>query len=201
MILTAFTAFHVILSLIGIVAGFAVAYGMLSSRRMDGWTGLFLWTTVATSVTGFLFPVHKFMPSHGVGILSLILLTIAIVARNRFHLEGGWRRTYVITALLSLYFNVFVLIVQMFEKVPALKELAPTYCGALETTPGAVVLAACVTAPARWKLKALMSCATPFSRRVKSSFFRSRTGCPFSSVATTSTTTTRVVTRMTLCDW
>jgi hypothetical protein len=73
-----------------------------------------------------MFPVQKFMPSHGVGILSLIVLGIAILARNRHRLEGGWRRTYVITALIALYFNVFVLIVQLFEKVPALKELAPT---------------------------------------------------------------------------
>jgi hypothetical protein len=124
--LGAFTAFHVILSLIGIVAGFVVAHGMLTARRLDGWTALFLWTTVATSATGFMFPVHKFMPSHGVGILSLIVLAIAILARNRYRLEGGWRRTYVITSLVALYFNVFVLIVQLFEKVPALKELAPT---------------------------------------------------------------------------
>jgi hypothetical protein len=125
-VLSAFTAFHVILSLIGIVAGFVVAYGMLTARRLDGWTALFLWTTVATSATGFMFPVHKFMPSHGVGILSLIVLGIAILARNRYRLVGGWRRTYVIASLVALYFNVFVLIVQLFEKVPALKELAPT---------------------------------------------------------------------------
>jgi hypothetical protein len=126
MLLRAFTAFHVTLSLIGIVTGFVVVYGMLTARRLDGWTSLFLWTTVATSVTGFMFPVQKFLPSHGVGILSLIVLALAIMARNRYRMSGGWRRTYVITSLIALYFNVFVLIVQLFEKVPALKELAPT---------------------------------------------------------------------------
>ncbi len=120
MLLSVFTAFHVILSLIGIIAGFVVVYGMLTARRFGGWTSLFFWSTVATSVTGFMFPVHKFLPSHAVGILSLIVLTIAIRARNRY------RRTYVITSLIALYFNFFVLIFQLFEKVPALKELAPT---------------------------------------------------------------------------
>jgi hypothetical protein len=101
-------------------------YGLLVSRWLKGWTALFLTTTVATSVTGFLFPVHQFLPSHGVGIVSLIVLTIAILARYRFRLEGGWRRTYVITAVIALYLNVFVLIVQLFLKVPSLKAIAPT---------------------------------------------------------------------------
>ena len=126
MLLSAFTLFHVAISLIGIASGFVVVYGLLVSKGFDGWTKLFLWTTVATSVTGFMFPVHKFLPSHGLAILSLIVLTIAFVARYRHHLTGGWRRTYVITAVLALYFNVFVLIVQLFEKVPALEALAPT---------------------------------------------------------------------------
>jgi hypothetical protein len=126
MILSAFTAFHVVLSLIGIVSGFVVVYGLLVSKRLDGWTKLFLWTTAATSVTGFLFPVHKLMPGHVLGILSLIVLGIAFLARYRHGMTGGWRRTYVISAVLALYFNVFVLIVQLFEKVPALQALAPT---------------------------------------------------------------------------
>lgn len=126
MLLSAFTAFHVALSLIGIVAGFVVAYGMLTAKWMDGWTSVFLWSTAATSVTGFLFPIHKFTPGLGVGILSLMVLTLAIMARNRYRLEGRWRKTYVISALIALYFNFFVLIVQSFEKVPALRELAPT---------------------------------------------------------------------------
>jgi len=126
MILVAFTLFHVALSLIGIGAGFVVVYGLMASKRLDGWTGLFLITTVATSATGFLFPVHGFLPSHAIGILSLIALAIAILARYRFGLIGGWRRTYVVTAVIALYFNFFVLIVQLFRKVPALKAIAPT---------------------------------------------------------------------------
>jgi hypothetical protein len=118
--LTAFTIFHVALSLIGIAAGFVVLYGFLTSNRLVGWTKLFLWTTVATSVTGYFFPVHKLLPSHIVGLLSLIVLALAIRARNR------WRKTYVITAMIALYFNVFVLVVQLFLKVPALNALAPT---------------------------------------------------------------------------
>jgi hypothetical protein len=126
MILTIFTIFHVALSLAGIASGFIVVYGLLVSKRLDGWTRFFLWTTVLTSVTGFFFPVHKFLPSHAVGILSLILLGVAIFALYRRRLAGGWRRTYAITAVLALYLNFFVLIVQLFEKVPALKALAPT---------------------------------------------------------------------------
>jgi hypothetical protein len=118
--LAAFTVFHVLLSLIGIASGFVVVYGFLTSNRLDGWTRTFLWTTVATSVTGFLFPFHKITPGHILGVLSLIVLALAIRARNR------WRKTYVISAVIALYFNVFVLVVQLFEKVPALTVLAPT---------------------------------------------------------------------------
>lgn len=126
MFLTAYTLFHVVLSLIGIAAGFVVLYGMLWSKPMSGWTALFLTTTVATSATGFGFPVDHFMPSHAIGILSLILLGLAIYARYSRRLTGVWRPTYVITAVASQYFNVFVLIVQAFLKVPALHALAPT---------------------------------------------------------------------------
>jgi len=126
MILTAFTLFHVALSLVGIGAGFVVAYGLLASKPFDGWTALFLSTTVLTSATGYLFPFHGFKPSYVVGAISLLVLAIAILARYRFDLAGGWRRTYVITAMIALYLNVFVLIVQLFMKVPALKEIAPT---------------------------------------------------------------------------
>jgi hypothetical protein len=126
MILSAFTLFHVVLSLIGIGAGFVVVYGLLISRLFDGWTSLFLVTTIATSVTGFFFPVKHFLPSHAVGILSLVVLAVACLARYRFRLAGGWRRTYVISALIALYFNVFVLIVQLFLKVPPLNAIAPT---------------------------------------------------------------------------
>jgi hypothetical protein len=126
MILNAFTLFHVILSLVGIGSGIVVVYGLLTSNRFDRSTAIFLTTTAATSVTGFLFPVHQFMPSHAVGILSLIVLTLASLARYRYHLAGAWRRTYIITAVIALYFNVFVLIAQMFQKIPSLKALAPT---------------------------------------------------------------------------
>jgi hypothetical protein len=126
MILTAFTLFHVALSLVGIGSGFVVVYGLLTSKRLDGWTKVFLVTTVATSVTAFLFPIHKLTPGLVLGILSLIVLTLAILARYRFQFVGPWRRTYAVTAVIALYFNFFVLIVQLFEKVPSLKELAPT---------------------------------------------------------------------------
>jgi hypothetical protein len=126
MILSAFTFLHVVVSLVAIASGFVIVYGLLTSKRMDGWTALFLTTTVATSVTGFMFPVQHFMPSHVFGIISLIVLTFAILARYRYRLVGGWRRTYAITAVVALYLNVFVLIVQLFEKVSSLKELAPT---------------------------------------------------------------------------
>ncbi len=118
MLLTALTIFHVLLSLVGIASGLVVLYGFLTSKRYGGLTTFFLWTTVATSVTGFFFPIHKLTPGHVVGILSLIVLAIAIRARNR------WRKTYVIAAVIALYFNVFVLVVQLFEKVPALTAQA-----------------------------------------------------------------------------
>ena len=124
--LAAFTIFHVAISLIGILAGLVVVFGMLTARRLDGWTALFLWTTVATSVTGYLFPFHKLLPSHIVGLISLLVLALAIYAFYQRHLVGGWRRTYAITAIIALYLNVFVLVAQLFGKVPALKALAPT---------------------------------------------------------------------------
>lgn len=124
--MTPFTFFHVVLSLIGIFSGFVVAYGLLTAKRLDGWTALFLATTVLTSVTGFMFPFHKFLPSHGVGIISLIVLALAIFARYVRHLAGPWLRTYAITAMTGLYLNVFVLVAQLFQKVPALKAMAPS---------------------------------------------------------------------------
>jgi len=124
--LAIFTLVHVAISLVAIGSGLVVLYGLLKASRFDGWTVIFLSTTVATSVTGFLFPVHHFMPSHAVGIVSLIALSTAIFARYRRHLAGRWRPVYVISAMFSLYLNVFVLIAQLFMKVPALKSLAPT---------------------------------------------------------------------------
>ena len=124
--LAAYTLFHVALSLIAIGSGFVVVYGLLKGQRLDGWTSLFLITTVATSATGFGFPVHELLPSHVIGIISLIALAIAIVARYPRRLAGGWNRTYVICSSIALYLNVFVLIVQAFRRIPALKVLAPT---------------------------------------------------------------------------
>lgn len=126
MILTAFTIVHVLISLVAIGAGFVVVFGMLSSKHLDGWTRLFLTTTVATSVTGYFFPFHGFTPAIAVGGVSLVVLTFAILALYRYRLVGGWRRVYVISSVLALYLNFFVLIVQLFLKVPALNALAPT---------------------------------------------------------------------------
>jgi hypothetical protein len=123
--MTTLTFVHVAISLVGILSGLIVVFGMLGSKGLDGWTALFLVTTVATSVTGFFFPFHGVTPGDVVGVISLVVLAVAIVARYRRHLAGGWRRTYVISAVVALYLNVFVLIVQLFEKVPALEALAP----------------------------------------------------------------------------
>jgi len=120
-----FTLVHVALSLIGILSGLIVLCGLFASNRMNGWTLLFLVTTVATSATGFGFPFHGFTPAIGVGILSLIVLTLAIAARYVFQLAGSWRWIYVIGSVVALYFNVFVLVVQAFLKIPALHALAP----------------------------------------------------------------------------
>ena len=123
---SAFTFLHVLLSLAGIGSGLVVVFGLLTGKRLDGWTALYLATTVATSVTGFLFPFHRFLPSHKVGILSLVVLAVVVLARYAFHLAGAWRWIYVIGAVVALYLNLFVAVVQAFLKVPALKALAPT---------------------------------------------------------------------------
>ena len=122
----AFTTLHVVISLIAILSGFLVAIGFLNAKRSDGLTGLFLATTILTSVTGFLFPISQITPGIVVGIISLAVLTIAVVAQYARALAGAWRKTFVITAMLALYFNVFVLVVQSFQKIPPLKSLAPT---------------------------------------------------------------------------
>ena len=121
-----FTAIHVLISLIGIASGFVAILRMVRSKPLDWWTDLFLVMTVATSVTGFLFPFNGFTPAIGTGILSMIVLALAIVALRVKQLAGPWRRTYVICAVVAQYFNVFVLIVQSFRRVPALQALAPT---------------------------------------------------------------------------
>ncbi|MGC1180704.1 MAG: hypothetical protein WA884_17200 [Methyloceanibacter sp.] len=121
-----FTVLHVVISLIGIVTGLVVLYGMLGAQRMSGWTAVFLAATVLTSVTGFLFPRAGFTPAQGVGIVSLVVLAAALLALYAFRLAGAWRWIYVISATLALYLNVFVGIVQAFQKVPFLQRLAPT---------------------------------------------------------------------------
>jgi hypothetical protein len=124
--LSTFTTLHVIISLIGIVAGFVVVHGLLTGQPAGGVTALFLATTVLTSATGFLFPADKLLPSHIVGILSLVALAIALAALYGFHLAGAWRWIYVVTALVALWFNCFVAVAQSFQKVAFLHPLAPT---------------------------------------------------------------------------
>jgi hypothetical protein len=126
MSLSMFTFVHVLISLAGIGSGLLVVYGLLLGKRFDGATAIFLVTTVLTSLTGFLFPFEHLLPSHILGVISLVALAIAIVARYVRHMTGAWRPTYVVCAVLALYFNVFVLVVQTFEKVPAAHALAPT---------------------------------------------------------------------------
>lgn len=125
MSIPAFTTLHVVISLIGIATGLLVVAGMLNSSRLGRWTAVFLATTVLTSATGFLFPTSSFTPAQGVGYLSLVILAVALAARYVFHLVGTWRRIYVATAVTALYLNCFVLVVQMFQKFPALHALAP----------------------------------------------------------------------------
>lgn len=121
-----YTLIHVLISLVGIASGFVVLFGLISGKRLNGMTALFLTTTVLTSVTGFGFPNDHITPGIKLGILSLIALAIAILARYALHLAGPWRTTYVITAMIAQYFNVFVLVAQSFDKIPTLKALAPT---------------------------------------------------------------------------
>jgi hypothetical protein len=128
MSLETFVLIHVIISLIAIVAGIIVMFGMLGSNRMPGLTAIFLLLTILTSATGFLIPPlvsEKLLPSHIIGALSLVLLAIACIALYAMRLAGSWRWIYVLTALLALYFNVFVLVIQSFLKIPALTALAP----------------------------------------------------------------------------
>jgi hypothetical protein len=121
-----YTLIHVVISFAGIASGLVVLAGMLARRRLNGWTAVFLTTTVLTSATGFGFPFTRLLPSHIVGLISLLLLFVATVARYVRHLAGAWRWIYVASAVAALYFNVFVLVVQLFRRVPALTTLAPT---------------------------------------------------------------------------
>jgi hypothetical protein len=117
---TAFTWFHTVISLVMLIAGFAMMLGMFHSEGRRGWTALFLLTGVLTSATGFGFPFDKLLPSHIVGIISLVLLAIALLARYAFHLAEPWRWIFVITAMVAFYLDAFVLVVQIFRKVAGL---------------------------------------------------------------------------------
>ena len=123
--LSAFTILHVIISLIAIVAGLIVMFGMLGPNRQGGLTAIFLLFTILTSITGFMFPNNSVTPGILIGILSMILLAVACLALYGMHLAGAWRWIYVVTALVSLYLNVFVLVIQSFLKIPPLHEIAP----------------------------------------------------------------------------
>ena len=126
MILQIYTIIHTLISLVAILTGFVVLFGLLTGNRIDGWTKWFLISAVATTVTGFFFPFHGITPAIKLGIISSVVLVITIYARYAKHLAGAWRWIYVVGASVTLYFNVFVGILQSFEKIPALKAMAPT---------------------------------------------------------------------------
>jgi len=126
MSLSTFTMLHVIISLIGVVSGLVVLSGLLGSKVMPSWTALFLVTTILTNATGFLFPFDKLLPSHIIAIISLVLLAIACIALYGMKLSGAWRWIYMLTALIALYLNVFVLVIQSFLKIGPLHALAPS---------------------------------------------------------------------------
>src|SRR6201993_1804644 len=126
MILQIYTVLHTLLSFIAIFTGLIVLFGMIGGKRLDDWTKWFLGAAVATTITGFFFPFHGFTPAIGLGIISLPFLALTIFARYPKHLARSWRWIYVIGAVICLYFNLFVAVVQAFEKIPALHALAPT---------------------------------------------------------------------------
>jgi hypothetical protein len=121
-----FTVVHVIISVIAIVSGLVALWGMLGDRNFAGWTAAFLAFTVLTSITGFPIPPFGIDPPRIIGILSLVLLVGAVLSYYAFHLRGAWRWIYVITAVISLYLNVFVFVIQSFQKISFLQPLAPT---------------------------------------------------------------------------
>jgi hypothetical protein len=126
MSLATFTLLHVVISLVGIATGFVVVYSMLNANRLSIWTAIFLATTVLTSVTGFFFPFEKLLPSHIFGVISLAVLVPTLLALYLFHLAGPWRWVYVVGALVALYLNTFVGVVQAFLKIAPITALAPT---------------------------------------------------------------------------
>lgn len=132
--LLTFTLIHVILSILGIIAGLVVVGGLIAGVRFNGWTGIYFVTTVLTNVTGFGFPFANILPSHIVGGISLVVLAVGIAARYWKHLDGSWRWIFVVTTVTALYFNVFVLFAQLFAKVPAMVAIAPT-----QTAPAFVI--------------------------------------------------------------
>ncbi len=136
-----FTLIHVVISVLGIIAGLVVVGGLMAGARLGGWTALFLATTILTNLTGFGFPFTTVTPPHVAGALSLAVLTVCLAARYWKQLERGWRATYVITAVAALYLNVFVLIAQTFAKTPPLAQLAPTQREAPFAVVQALVLA------------------------------------------------------------
>lgn len=132
--LLTFTLIHVVLSVVGIIAGLVVVGGLIAGARLNGWTGIYFVTTVLTNITGFGFPFANILPSHIVGGVSLVVLAVAVIARYWKHLQGSWRTVFVLTAVAALYLNVFVLFAQLFAKVPAMIAIAPT-----QTAPAFVI--------------------------------------------------------------
>jgi hypothetical protein len=123
--MTIYTFVHVVISLVGIATGLLVLFGMLRNDRIDGMTLVFLLFTAATSLTGFGFPFHGVTPAVTLGIVSVIVLIPTLAARYTFRMRGAWRWIYVIGAVLAQWFNTFVLVVQSFQRLPALHALAP----------------------------------------------------------------------------
>lgn len=126
MTISTLTIVHVLISFAGIGSGLVVVYGLLTGKRFDTWTAIFLVTTILTSLTGFLFPVQHLLPSHIIGITSLVVLGVAVLARYGRQMERAWRWIYAVCAVLALYLNVFVAVVQSFVKIPTVHSLAPT---------------------------------------------------------------------------
>jgi hypothetical protein len=123
--ITTVTLFHTIISIVAIAAGLVVVGGLIAGVRIDGWTGIFLVTTAVTSITGFFLPFSKLLASHWIGIVSLVILPFVIAARYWQQLRGGWRGIYVVGTVLVLYLNFFILLVQLFRRIPALLVAAP----------------------------------------------------------------------------
>ena len=140
------TTVHVVISLVAIASGAVVAYGFLAAKRLDIWTAVLPGDHRVDERDGFVFfPIERFTPALGVGVISLIVLAVAILGRYRYHLAGRWRAAYVISSVAAFYFNVFVLVAQLFQKVPALKDLAPTQSEPPFAVAQLVVLVACIT--------------------------------------------------------